>query len=89
MTETANNFILTLVEQGIVNVEEKIGRVVGKRKVGYSSLEARSKLQETGAELLRSFNHRWRVHGVFKFKTHEEADEWMLKLMARSAQKKT
>jgi hypothetical protein len=71
----------------MINVEEKIERVVGKRKPSYGNFAERVKLQETGLALHRAFNHRWRVHGVFKFKTHEEADEWMLKLMARSARR--
>ena len=87
MTRIQTKFILTQVKTPIVNVEEKIDRIVGRRKPGYGNLEARFKIQETGLEMQRAFDHRWRVHGVFKFKSHEEADEWMLKMMARSAQK--
>ena len=68
----------------IVNVEEKIERVVGRRKPGNCSFEERVKIQETALELHRAFKHHWWVHGVFRFKTHEEADEWMLKMLARS-----
>jgi hypothetical protein len=89
LTGAEKNFILTLVKQPMVNVEEKIDRVVGRRTKTPDGLKAGMKLQSTAAQLHKSFKHRWPVRGVFRFKTHEEADEWMMKMLARSGLKKT
>jgi hypothetical protein len=35
------------------------------------------KLQSLAVELHRSFKQHWATKGVYRFKTHEEADEWM------------
>jgi hypothetical protein len=41
-------------------------------------------LQRLAVELHRSLGHRWAPKGVYRFKTHEEADEWMNRMLARS-----
>jgi hypothetical protein len=72
------------VNKPIVNLEEKIDRVVGKRTAPEDSLAAGMKLQATALQMHQSFGNRWPVRGVYRFKTHEEADQWMIRLMARS-----
>lgn len=46
-------------------------------------------LQSLGAELHKAFKHRWCPKGVYRFKTHEEADEWMNRMLARSGMSET
>jgi len=77
------------VKQPFINVEEKIDRFVGRRTGTPDSVEAGMQLQETAAELHKSLKHRWFPKGVYRFKTHEEADEWMTKMLARSSLPKT
>jgi hypothetical protein len=77
------------VNQPFVNVEEKIDRFVGRRATAPDSLSAGMRLQETAAQLHQSFKHRWMPRGVYRFKTHEEADEWMIQMLARSGLAKT
>jgi hypothetical protein len=77
------------VNQPFVNAEEEIGRFVGRRASEPDSLLAGMRLQETAAQLHQSFKHRWMPKGVYRFKTHEEADEWMIKMLARSGLPKT
>ena len=89
MTPPAKTFILTDVKQPGVNVEEKIERVVGRRTRMTANLEAGMKFQDTALALHKAFGHRWPAHGVYRFKTHEEADEWMMKLLARSGAAKS
>ena len=79
----------TAVEKPIVNVGEKIDRFVGRRAAMPDSLQAGMQLQETAAQLHQSLKHRWMPKGVYRFKTHEEADEWMTKMLARSTLPKT
>jgi hypothetical protein len=77
------------VKQPSINVEEKIDRFVGKRTGTPDGLRAGMQLQETAAQLHKAFKHRWMPKGVYRFKTHEEADAWMTKMLARSSLPKT
>jgi hypothetical protein len=77
------------VKQPFVNVEEKIDRLVGRRTGTPDSLRAGMQLQATAAQLHKTFKHRWMPKGVYRFKTHEEADAWMTKMLAQSGLPKT
>jgi len=81
--------MLSAVKQPFINVEEKIDRFVGKRTGKPDALQAGMQLQATAAQLHKSFNHHWWPKGVYRFKTHEEADAWMTKMLARSGLPKT
>ena len=81
-------YCLAAVKQPFINVEEKIDRFVGRRTMTQDSLKAGMQLQSLGAELHKTFKHRWCPVGVYRFKTHEEADEWMNKMLARSGMPK-
>lgn len=71
-----------------IDTEEKTDKVVGRPTPKLESLEAGMKLLSLGAELHKSFKHRWCPSGVYRFKTHEEAHEWMIKMQARSGMAK-
>jgi hypothetical protein len=73
-----------VVKKPFVNVEEKIDKVVGRRTRTPEAFESGMKLQSLAAELHRSFKLSWGPKGVYRFKTHEEADEWMNRMLARS-----
>jgi hypothetical protein len=66
------------------NFEEKIDKIVGKRTNNSDPLKTGMQLQELAVQLHRSLKHRWAAKGVYRFKTHEEADEWMNRMLARS-----
>jgi hypothetical protein len=67
----------------VVNVEEVSDRIVGKRR----GMARGTGLQETVNDLRRSFGHGFVPKGVYRFRTHEEADEWMLKMLVRHSRK--
>ena len=77
------------MKKPFVEVAEKIDRLVGHRKPAPDSLKSGMQLQSLAAELHKSFKHRWCPKGVYRFKTHEEADEWMIRMLARSGMTKT
>lgn len=63
-----------------VNLDDPVGKVVGRRQTVRDPLKF-------GLALQRSVNAlrpptRKKVSGVFRFKTFEEADAWMEKMMA-------
>lgn len=74
----------SVVKQPFINVEEKIDRFVGRRTRTPDGLKAGMQMQETAAQLHMAFRHSWMPKGVYRFKTHEEADAWMTKMLARS-----
>lgn len=77
------------VKQPFINVEEKIDRFVGKRTQTPEGLKAGMQIQASGLEFHRAFKHRWLAKGVHRFKTHEEADAWMIKMLVQSGMAKT
>ena len=77
------------MKQSHVNAEERIDRFVGRRRAMADSLQTGMQLQKTAAQLHISFKHRWWPKGVYRFKTHEEANEWMTKMLAQSSLRKT
>jgi hypothetical protein len=77
------------VNQALINVEEKIERFVGRRTKTPARLKTRLQVQAAGLQFHRAFGHHWSARGVHRFKTHEEADKWMIKMLARSGISKT
>ncbi len=77
------------MKKPIINVEEKIGKVVGRRTKAPDAWESGMKLQALAAQLHVSLKHHWGPKGVYRFKSHEEADEWMNRMLARSQIPKT
>ncbi len=72
------------MEQPFINFEEKVDKIVGRRTRTPDAFTSGMQLQSLAVELHRSLGHRWAPKGVYRFKTHEEADEWMYRMLARS-----
>lgn len=60
----------------IINIEENIGKTVGRRKPPTNHLAAVDILQKTSDALLKACGHKIGRRGVFRFNSHEEADKW-------------
>jgi hypothetical protein len=84
-----SSLILSAVNQCFINVEEKIDKIVGRRTRIPDSFKSGMQLQSLAVELHRSLGHRWAAKGVYRFRTHEEADEWMNRMLARSQIQRT
>jgi hypothetical protein len=65
----------------IINLEETIGKTVGRRRPPVDALAAGFAMQETLNEFLKSSGHRLAPRGVFRFRSHEEANAWTMKMM--------
>lgn len=65
-----------------VNFGEEIGKTVGRRQPAAGAFATAMKLQKTVNDL-QSHLDGICPRGVFRFKTHEEADEWLLQWMSR------
>jgi hypothetical protein len=68
----------------VINLEETIGKQVGRRKPPTEPLRVASDLNKLATGLLTASGHKLPRRGVFPFKTHEEADQWMMKFGPRA-----
>ena len=67
----------------IINLEEAIGKTVGRRVAPRDSFRYGMGVQRAGVELGKALKVRFVPRGVFRFHSHEEADAWMMKYIAR------
>ncbi len=68
----------------VVNVEETIGKTVGRRGPPHP-FSLRGETKEDMRAWRRAFPTPFVPKGVYLFRSHEEADKWMLKMIARPA----
>ena len=63
----------------VINIEETIGKTVGRRKLPVHSFDYGLGLQASLGQLFRSHVPK----GVFRFRSHEEADQWLMDHLTR------
>ena len=73
----------------VVNVEENIGKTVGKRTGVARSLRVKEDSKEAAEAWRRALPSGGVPKGVYRFHSHEEANEWLIKMMARAAAKRS
>ena len=79
---------MSVVSYRVVNVEEKIGKTVGRREP-CDPWTRGMRLQETAGQLRTSAGHGGICpRGVYRFKTHEEADAWMMNMLVTRANRR-
>lgn len=69
-----------------VNMEERIGKTVGRRKI-QDGFRFGMQLQKVAGSHLRASGGGLVPKGVYRFNSHEEADEWMIKMLANRTAK--
>jgi hypothetical protein len=69
----------------VVNLDEKIGKWVGRTCVDEDPFVLHTRLLRTAGRLAPRIPY---PRGVFRFKTHQEADEWQWNHMIKAATKK-
>jgi len=70
----------------VVNVEESIDRVVGRPTQAPDPLAVASSRRVDAIAWRRAFGGVRVPRGVHRFRTHEEADEWLWRMIARPRQ---
>jgi hypothetical protein len=71
------------VKTPFVNVEEKIDRFVGRRTGVPDALSTKTSNKAGAIAWHKAFGGIRVPRGVYRFKTHEEADEWLWRMIAR------
>lgn len=67
----------------IINLEETIGKTVGKRRPPRDFAKAAVQLQNASLGFHKAFKTPFFPKGVHRFKSHEEADAWVWKMLTR------
>jgi hypothetical protein len=71
------------VKQPLINVEEKIDRFVGRRTQTPDALSTATSNIADSIAWRKAFGGLRVPRGVHRFKTHEEADQWLWRMMTR------
>jgi hypothetical protein len=71
------------VKQPPINVEEKIDRQVGRRTQTPDALSTAGNKIADSIAWRAAFGGIRVPRGVHRFKTHEEADQWLLRMITR------
>ena len=71
----------------VINIEEKIGKTVGRRTVPQDGFILGMQLQETGRSLAKALGLRGIRRGVYRFHSHEDANAWLMSQMVQNAPK--
>ena len=66
-----------------INVEERIDRIVGRRTKTADALAVTTGAKEDSIAWRRAFGGVRVPRGVHRFRTHEEADEWLWRMITR------
>ena len=77
------NGMLKSVNRPLINVEEDIRRVVGRRTAAPNGLSVAGSNKATSEAWRKAFGGIRVPRGVHRFKTHEEADEWLWRMISR------
>ena len=72
-----------VVKQPFINVEEKIDRLVGKRTKTPDGLSLATSTKADAIAWQKALGGLRVPRGVYRFKTHEEADDWLWRMIAR------
>lgn len=70
----------------VINVEETIGKAVGRRALP-RQLDPQTSRKEDKIEWAKQWGGIPIPRGVYRFHSHEEADQWMMRKLAEAAAK--
>jgi len=74
---------MNAVKQPFINAEEKIDRFVGRRTKMPDALSTATSNKADAIAWRKAFGGVRVPRGVHRFKTHEEADQWLWQRIAR------
>jgi hypothetical protein len=71
------------VKEPLINVEEKVGRFVGRRIRTPDGLSLNGSRKADAIAWRKALGGVRIPRGVYRFRTHEEADQWLWRMIAR------
>ena len=79
----AGGIPLKAMKQPLINVEEKIDRFVGRRTKTPDALSVKTSKMADAIAWQKAFGGIRVPRGVHRFRSHEEADEWLWRMITR------
>lgn len=73
----------SIVKQPFINAEEKVDRFVGRRQGTPDALSTATNSKADSVAWRKALGGIRIPRGVYRFKTHEEADQWLWRMIAR------
>jgi hypothetical protein len=74
------------MKQPLINLEERIDRFVGRRTKAPDALSVKNSKKADAIAWQKAFGGLRIPRGVYRFRTHEEADEWLWRMISRPNQ---
>jgi hypothetical protein len=71
----------------LINIEETPDKIVGRRRVVTNPFSLEGNRKEDARAWQKAMPRTFIPKGVYRFRTHEEADEWEWKMIMRSRRK--
>ena len=75
--------VFLTVKQPFINVGEKIDRFVGRRTKTPDALSTTTSNKANSIAWRKAFGGVRVPRGVYRFKTHEAADQWLWQMLSR------
>ena len=72
-----------VVKEPFINIEERIDKFVGRRTNTPDALSVETSNKADAIAWRKSFGGVRVPRGVHRFRTHQEADEWLWRMIAR------
>jgi hypothetical protein len=69
--------------QPFITIEEKFGKVVGRRLQAPNPLSVRTSRKADAIAWRQALGGVHVPRGVYRFRTHEEADDWLWRMITR------
>jgi hypothetical protein len=71
------------VNRPLINIEERVDRIVGRRTKAPDALSLASNSRRDAIAWSQALGGIRVPRGVHRFRTHEEADAWLWRMIAR------
>ena len=75
--------LVSNVEEPTINFEDTPGKTVGRRRPPSEPLDPTSSSKVDAEAWVEAFKTGTVPKGVYRFDSHEEADEWLWKMLTR------
>ncbi len=72
-----------IVARPFINIDEKVDRTVGRRINAPDGLSTTSSRKSESIAWRNAFGGIRVPRGVYRFKTHDEADQWLWRMISR------
>ena len=73
------------IVEALINLEDEPGKTVGRRLGEGDAFEYGMRLQKAATTFQKESDLSFVPKGVYRFGTHEEADEWLMTMMLLAA----